>query len=147
MVFQRPLTETFLGKHAPRHPLPTPPPVPPLPEKKLGRLWRCNFSSPYTFKILRYVATSGNLPLHRGWPLHAWRFNCSCILANCEFLPWKFCTFNKGKLTVTKLKLLLAPFFNDTTINSSRLHLLQYERVIQLANFIYIVITPTYYSK
>ena len=32
--------------------------------------------------------------------------------------------------------LLLAPFFNDTTINSSRLHLLQYERVIQLANFI-----------
>ena len=29
MVFQRPLTETFLGEHAPRHPLSTPPSPPP----------------------------------------------------------------------------------------------------------------------
>ena len=140
MVFQRPLTEKFLGEHAPRHPPPNPPPLPPFPppRKKIRPPLTLQLCSPraYTFKILRYVPTSGNLPLHRGWPLHAWRFNCSCILANCEFLPWKFCTFNKGKLTVTKLNLLVAPFFNDTTINSSRLHLLQYERVIQLANFI-----------
>ena len=34
MVFQRPLTETFLGEHAPRHPFPTPPPpFPPSPKK------------------------------------------------------------------------------------------------------------------
>ena len=135
MVFQRPLIEKVSGGACSQKP-PAQPPPPPRKKIRPPSTLQLFFPACVHLQNLTLRPYKRNLPLHRGWPLHAWRFNCSCILANCEFLPWKFCTFNKGKLTVTKLKLLLAPFFKDTTINSSRLHLLQYERVIQLANFI-----------
>ena len=121
----------------PDTPLPTPPPLPPSPKKN-----KAAFDAATLFPACVHLQNLTLRPYKRQLAFtprvaaSCRRFNCSCVLANCEFLPWKFCTFNKGKLTVTKLKLLLAPFFNDTTINSCRLHLLQYERVIQLANFI-----------